>query len=79
MPNQYNYVLSDADGALYQVLPKDMACAEWGTAGVAGSHALGVFNAGGDGIIIDGSPEDVLRFVDLLHDHAHAVLGGAGQ
>lgn len=79
MSNRYSYVHTDAKSALYQGLSAVDARAEWGTTEIAGSHALGLFNEGGDGLIIDGTPEDLLHFVDLLHAHAHAVFNGAAQ
>lgn len=79
MTDRYNYVHTDATSALYQGLSTVEARTEWGTAEIVESHALGLFNAGGDGLIIDGSPEDLLHFVDLLHAHAHAVFDSAGR
>ena len=79
MTDRYNYVYTDAKSALYQGLSTVEARTEWGTAEIVESHALGLLNAGGDGLIIDGSPEDLLHFVDLLHAHAHAVFDSAGR
>ncbi|AGB27188.1 hypothetical protein Mycsm_07091 (plasmid) [Mycobacterium sp. JS623] len=79
MANRYNYVHTDAKGALYQGLPAVEARTEWGTTEIEESHALGLFNAGGDGLIIDGKPEDLLQFVDLLHAHAHTVFDRASH
>jgi hypothetical protein len=79
MSNRYNYIHSDAQGALYQGLPKESARTEWATTEIAGTLALGLFNASGDGLIIDGKPEELLHFVDLLHAHAHAVFDSGGH
>lgn len=62
-----------AAAALYQVCSRSEAQAEWGE-DIVGSHALGLFNDGGEGLILDGTPEDIVRYVDLLHDYVHRTL-----
>lgn len=59
--------------ALYQVCSRSEARAEWGEDTV-GTHALGLFNDGGDGLIVDGTPEDIVWYVDRLHDYVHRTL-----
>lgn len=44
--------------------------------GGTSSHALGLFNANGDGTVLEGDPEQILDYVDLLHVYVHRVLDG---
>lgn len=78
MSNQYKYVFADAGSVLYQALPQGQASADWQTAELTESHALGLFNAGGDGLIVEGRPEEIINFVDLVHAHVHKEFGGTG-
>ncbi|OBK36972.1 hypothetical protein A5658_04745 [Mycobacterium sp. 1245111.1] len=72
-----SYIGADAHDALFQALGRAEAAASWHTDMVSASHALGLFNVGGDGLIVQGTPEQILWYVDLLHAHAHSVLDGA--
>jgi hypothetical protein len=71
------YICADAHDALYQAVGRAEAAEAWHTGMVSASHALGLFNVGGDGLIVQGTPEQILWYVDLLHAHAHNVLDGA--
>ncbi|OOK65387.1 hypothetical protein BZL29_7688 [Mycobacterium kansasii] len=44
--------------------------------GVTSGHALGLFNANGDGTVLEGEPGEILNYVDLLHAYVHRELGG---
>jgi len=63
-----------AAAALYQVCSRQEAATEWND-DVEGTHALGLFNDAGDGLIVDGTPEEIIAYVDLMHTHVHRVLG----
>lgn len=62
-----------AAAALYQVCSRSEARAEWGEE-IEGTHALGLFNDGGEGLIVDGTPEEIVCYVDLLHAYVHRTL-----
>lgn len=59
--------------ALYQVATKTEATEQW-VEQIDGDYALGLFNDAGDGLIIDGTPEEILAYIDRVHAHAHQVL-----
>lgn len=63
-----------AAAALYQVCTPSEAGVDWGEQ-IDGSHALGLFNDAGDGLIVDGTPEEILAYIDQVHAHAHQKLG----
>lgn len=71
------YIGADAHDALFQALARGETAEAWHTDTVTASHALGLFNVAGDGLIVQGTPEQILWYVDLLHAHAHSVLDGA--
>jgi hypothetical protein len=71
------YIGADAHDALFQALARAETAEAWHTETVTASHALGLFNSAGDGLIVQGTPEQILWYVDLLHAHAHTVLDGA--
>ena len=71
------YIAADAHDALFQALARGETTAAWHTDTVSASDALGLFNVAGDGLIVQGTPEQILWYVDLLHAHAHGVLDGA--
>ena len=56
--------------ALYQVCTKSEAASQWGDQ-IESSHALGLFNDAGVGLIVDGTPDEIIAYVDLLHAHVH--------
>jgi len=63
-----------AAAALYQVCTKPEARTDWSEQ-IDGSHALGLFNDAGHGLIVDGTPEEILTYIDHVHAHAHQRLG----
>ncbi len=62
-----------AAAALYQVCTKSEAGTDWHEQ-IDGSHALGLFNDAGHGLIVDGTPEEILAYIDQVHAHAHQKL-----
>ncbi|WP_293003775.1 hypothetical protein [Mycobacterium sp.] len=84
MSNHYEWGMAREGG--FQVVTRESAAAEWDlpepdplspwTVGVTSSFALGVFNANGDGTILEGEPEEILHYADRLHAHAHRQLDG---
>lgn len=63
-----------AAAALYQVCTKPEARTEWSEQ-IDDSHALGLFNDAGHGLIVDGTPEEILAYIDQVHAHVHQKLG----
>lgn len=62
-----------AAAALYQVCTKPEAGADWNEQ-IDGSHGLGLFNDAGHGLIVDGTPEELLASIDQVHAHVHQKL-----
>jgi len=50
------YICADAHDALFQALGRGEAAEAWHTDTVSASHALGLFNVAGDGLIVQGGP-----------------------
>lgn len=79
-----HYEWGDARAGLYQIVSREAAPEEWDlpapgnhdvfSAGVTASHALGLFNANGDGTVLEGEPGEILDYVDLLHAYTHREL-----
>lgn len=84
MSNHYEWGM--AREGEFQVVTRESAAEEWDlpeldplspwTVGVTSSFALGVFNANGDGTILEGEPEEILDYTDRLHAYAHRQLDG---
>lgn len=68
-----HYECGDARAGLYQIVSRDSAPQEWNLR-VTASHALGLFNASGDGTVLEGAPAEILDYVDLLHAYTHREL-----
>lgn len=81
-----HYEWGDARSGNYQLVTRETAPDEWNlpapdpadpwSVGVTSGHALGLFNANGDGTVLEGDPDEILDYVDLLHAYAHRELDG---
>lgn len=76
MSNHYEW--GAANTGRYQVVAREAAldawCVDEAEAASSVSHVLGVFNFDGDGTVLEGSPEDILDYVDRLHAYVHCEL-----
>lgn len=87
MSNHYEWGIA-RDG-LYGIVTKESAPEEWNlpepdpldvfSVGVTAPYALGVFNANGDGTILEGDAGEILDYVDKLHAYTHRELDGTVQ
>lgn len=59
-----------ASAALYQLCTTSEAESEWGDQ-IESTHALGLFNDAGAGLIVDGTPDEIIAYVDMIHAHVH--------
>lgn len=79
MSNHYEW--GTASTGRYHVLTREAALDAWrvdeAEVDSSVSHVLGVFNLDGDGTVLEGSPEDILDYIDKLHAYAHRELDGA--
>ncbi|KEF94954.1 hypothetical protein K883_05379 [Mycobacterium sp. TKK-01-0059] len=81
-----HYEWGQARAGNYQLVTRETAPDEWNlpepdpidpwSVGVTAEHALGLFNENGDGTVLEGSPGEILDYVDLLHAYAHRELDG---
>jgi hypothetical protein len=79
-----HYEWGDAREGLYGIVTKESAPEEWNLpeldptdvfgVGVTAPYALGVFNANGDGTILEGDADEILDYVDKLHAYTHREL-----
>jgi hypothetical protein len=74
-----NHEWGHAATAIYQLLGRGQADDEWNRSDepVDGPHVLGLFNANGDGLVLEGTALDLLGYIDLVHAYVHRELDTA--